>query len=132
VPLEINSVLRDYGYVLIFFIVGAVFAIGPLVMSYFVAPRSFGSARDEIYECGIPTFGSAWVQVGVIYYLFALIFLAFDVDVIFLFPVLLAYGKGYVWRDFLEILLFIGILSLVIIYAWCKGVFEWKRKPENR
>jgi NAD(P)H-quinone oxidoreductase subunit 3 len=130
--LEINSVLRDYGYVLIFFIVGAVFAIGPLVMSYFVAPRSFGPARDEIYECGIPTFGSAWVQVGVIYYLFALIFLAFDVDVIFLFPVLLAYGKGYVWRDFLEILLFIGILSLVIIYAWCKGVFEWKRKPENR
>ena len=62
--MEINSVLRDYGYVLIFFIVGAVFAIGPLVMSYFVAPRSFGPARDEIYECGIPTFGSAWVQVA--------------------------------------------------------------------
>jgi NADH-quinone oxidoreductase subunit A len=129
---EIYSVLRDYGYVLIFLIVGAVFAVGPLVISYFVAPRSFGAARDEIYECGIPTFGSAWVQVAVIYYLFALIFLAFDVDVIFLFPVLLAFGKGYIWRDFIEIVLFIGILSLVIIYAWCKGVFEWKRKPENR
>jgi NAD(P)H-quinone oxidoreductase subunit 3 len=132
VQVEINSVLREYSYVLIFLIVGAVFALGPLVISYFVAPRSFGAARDETYECGIPTFGSAWVQVAVIYYLFALIFLAFDVDVVFLFPVLLAFGKGYVWRDFIEIFLFIGILSLVIIYAWCKGVFEWKRKPENR
>ncbi len=132
VQVDISPVLRDYGYVLIFLIVGAVFAFGPLVISYFVAPRSFGPARDETYECGIPTFGSAWIQVAVIYYLFALIFLAFDVDVIFLFPVLLAFGKGYVWRDFIEIFLFIGILSLVIIYAWCKGVFEWKRKPENR
>jgi NADH-quinone oxidoreductase subunit A len=132
VQVEINSVLQDYGYVLIFFIVGAVFAIGPLVISYFVAPRSFGPTRDEIYECGIPTYGSAWIQVAVVYYLFALIFLAFDVDVVFLFPVLLAFGKGYIWRDFFEIVLFIGILSLVIVYAWCKGVFEWKRKPENR
>jgi NADH:ubiquinone oxidoreductase subunit 3 (subunit A) len=132
VQVEIYSVLRDYGYVLIFLIVGAVFALGPLVISHFVAPRSFGLTRDEIYECGIPTYGSAWVQVAVIYYLFALIFLAFDVDVVLLFPVLLAFGKGYVWRDFIEIVLFIGILSLVIVYAWCKGVFEWKRKPENR
>jgi NADH:ubiquinone oxidoreductase subunit 3 (subunit A) len=132
VQVEITTVLRDYGYVLIFLIGGAVFALGPLIISHFVAPRSFGPTRSEIYECGIATYGSAWVQVAVIYYLFALIFLAFDVDVIFLFPVLLAYGKGYVWRDFIEIFMFIGILSLVIIYAWCRGVFEWKRKPESR
>ena len=69
--------------------------------------------------------------MGVIYYLFALLFLAFDVDVLFLFPVLLAYGKGYVWRDFIEVTLFIGILSLVIIYAWNRGVFSWKRKQVN-
>jgi NADH-quinone oxidoreductase subunit A len=53
------------------------------------------------------------------------------VDVLFLFPVLLAYGKGYVWRDFIEITIFIGILSLVIVYAWCRGVFSWKRKQVN-
>jgi len=76
----------------------------------------------------MPIIGSAWVQVAVIYYLFALLFLAFDVDVLFLFPVLLAYGKGYAWQDFIEITLFIGILSLVIVYAWCRGVFIWKRK----
>ncbi|AEB09061.1 NADH-ubiquinone/plastoquinone oxidoreductase chain 3 [Desulfobacca acetoxidans DSM 11109] len=132
VQVDITSVLHDYAYVLIFLLVGAGFAFGPLVIAHFVAPRSFGRSRSETYECGIPTFGSAWVQVAVIYYLFALIFLAFDVDVIFLFPVLLAFGKGYVWRDFVEIFLFIGILSLVIVYAWCRGVFSWKRKPESR
>jgi NADH-quinone oxidoreductase subunit A len=53
------------------------------------------------------------------------------VDVLFLFPVLLAYGKGYAWRDFIEVTIFIGILSLVIVYAWCRGVFSWKRKQVN-
>lgn len=130
--MDIRGVLQDYSYVLLFLIVGALFALGPLVIAHFVAPKSFGPARDKIYECGLPTFGSAWVQVAVIYYLFALIFLAFDVDVIFLFPVLLAFDKGYLWRDFLEVVIFVGILSLVIIYAWCRGVFEWKRKPESR
>lgn len=117
---------------MIFLIIGGLFALGPLIIAHFLAPRSFGPARDEVYECGIPALGSAWVQVAVIYYLFALIFLAFDVDVIFLFPVLLAFDQGYAWRDLLEILIFVGILSLVIVYAWCRGVFEWKRKPESR
>lgn len=130
--MDIAATLQDYAYVLIFLIVGGLFALGPLIIAHFIAPRSFGKARDEIYECGIPALGSAWVQVAVIYYLFALIFLAFDVDVVFLFPVLLAFGKGYAWRDLVEIIIFVGILSLVIVYAWCRGVFAWKRKPESR
>ncbi len=129
--MEIPAALSDFSYVLVFLVAAALFALGPIVIAYLIAPKSFGATRDEIYECGIPTIGSAWVQVAVIYYLFALLFLAFDVDVLFLFPVLLAYGKGYVWRDLIEITIFIGILSLVIVYAWCRGVFTWKRRPEN-
>jgi NADH:ubiquinone oxidoreductase subunit 3 (subunit A) len=129
--LEIPPALTDFSYVMVFLVVAALFALGPLVIAYLIAPRSFGAARDEIYECGMPILGSAWIQVAVIYYLFALLFLAFDVDVLFLFPVLLAYGKGYVWRDFIEVTIFIGILSLVIVYAWSRGVFIWKRKPER-
>ncbi len=129
--MEIPEALYDFSYVLVFLVAAALFAVGPLVIAYFIAPRSFGKARNEIYECGMPILGGAWVQVAVIYYLFALLFRAFDVDVLFLFPVLLAYDKGYVWRDFIEITIFIGILSLVIVYAWCRGVFTWKRKPEN-
>ena len=102
-----------------------------MINSSLIGGRSAGEKRSETYESGMPTIGSAWIQVAVIYYLFALLFLAFDVDVLFLFPVLLAYGKGYVWRDFIEVLIFVGILSLVIVYAWCRGVFSWKRKPEH-
>jgi NADH:ubiquinone oxidoreductase subunit 3 (subunit A) len=129
--LEIPQALSDFSFVLVYLLAAAVFAMGPLIIAYLIAPRSYGGARDDTYECGMPTIGSAWIQVAVIYYLFALLFLAFDVDVLFLFPVLLAYGKGYVWRDFIEVTIFIGILSLVIIYAWSRGVFSWKRKQVN-
>ena len=129
--MEIPEALSDFSFVLVYLVAAALFALGPIILAYFIAPRSFGATRDAIYECGMPTIGSAWIQVAVIYYLFALLFLAFDVDVLFLFPVLLAYGKGYVWRDFIEITIFIGILSLVIVYAWRRGVFSWKRKQVN-
>ena len=129
--MEIPQALSDFSFVLVYLVAAGLFAVGPLIIAKLIAPRSFGAARDSIYECGMPTIGSAWIQVAVIYYLFALLFLAFDVDVLFLFPVLLAYGKGYVWRDFIEVTIFIGILSLVIIYAWNRGVFSWKRKQVN-
>jgi len=129
--LEIPQALSDFSFVLVYLVAAGLFAIGPLIIAKLIAPRSYGTARDATYECGMPTIGSAWIQVAVIYYLFALLFLAFDVDVLFLFPVLLAYGKGYVWRDFIEITIFIGILSMVIIYAWSRGVFSWKRKQVN-
>ena len=129
--MEIPQALSDFSFVLVYLVAAGLFATGPLIIAKLIAPRSYGGARDAIYECGMPTIGSAWIQVAVIYYLFALLFLAFDVDVLFLFPVLLAYGKGYVWRDFIEVTLFIGILSLVIIYAWNRGVFSLKRKQVN-
>jgi len=129
--LEIPQALSDFWFVLVFLVAAGLFATGPLIIAKLIAPRSFGAARSATYECGMPTIGSAWIQVSVIYYLFALLFLAFDVDVLFLLPVLLAYNKGYVWRDFIEITIFIGILSLVIVYAWRRGVFSWKRKPAN-
>lgn len=73
--------------------------------------------------------GDSWVRYGVVFYLYALIFLAFDVDVLFLFPVAIAYNNEmFIYRDFVEIFIFVGILSLAIVYAWAKGVFTWKRK----
>ncbi len=126
--MEIPQALSDFSFVLVFLAAAALFALGPLILAYLIAPRSYGPARDDTYECGMPAIGSAWIQVAVIYYLFALLFLAFDVDVLFLFPVLLAYGKGFAWLDFVEITIFIGILSLILVYAWRRGVFTWKRK----
>ena len=123
-----EQALHDFLYVAVFLVVGVLFAISPIMVSWLIGGRSEGAKREETYESGMPTIGSAWVQFSVAYYIFALIFLAFDVDVLYLFPVALAYDKGFVIRDFVEIVVFIGILSLAIVYAWRKGVFNWQRR----
>ncbi len=122
-----KELLSDLLAVAFYLLVGVVFAVVPLILSSLIVKKSTGLLRDETYETGMPTIGSAWIQFTVAYYIYALIFLAFDVDVLYLFPVALAYGK-YAWRDFIEVFLFVGILSLAIVYAWQKGVFEWKTK----
>ncbi|MCG6916479.1 MAG: NADH-quinone oxidoreductase subunit A [Deltaproteobacteria bacterium] len=122
------QVLHDFLYVGVFLVVGIVFAITPIIISWLIGGRSVGVKRAETYESGMPTIGSAWIQFSVAYYIYALIFLAFDVDVLYLFPVALAYDKGYVIRDFIEVFIFIAILSLAIVYAWRKGVFTWQRR----
>jgi NADH-quinone oxidoreductase subunit A len=123
-----EAVLHDYLYVLVFLLVAVGFAVTPIAISWLIAPRSGGKLRDTTYETGMPTIGSAWIQFGVYYYLYALIFLAFDVDVLYLFPVALAYGRGgFVIRDLVEVVIFVGILGLAILYAWKEGVFEWGR-----
>jgi NADH-quinone oxidoreductase subunit A len=63
-----------------------------------------------------------------VYYLYALVFIAFAVDVLYLIPVALVYARHFAIRDFVELFLFVGILSLVIVYAWKKGVFQWNRR----
>lgn len=121
------SVYTDFLYIAIFLVIALIFAIIPLIISHYIVKRSAGIKREETYESGMPPIGPAWVQFSIAYYIFALIFLAFDVDVLYLFPVGLAYGDFHI-RDFLEVVIFLGILSLVIVYAWRKGVFEWQRR----
>jgi NAD(P)H-quinone oxidoreductase subunit 3 len=122
-----NQLLSDFLAVALFLLVGIVFAVVPLILSTLIVKRSGGIKREETYESGMQTIGSAWIQFTAAYYIYALIFLAFDVDVLYLFPAALSYGKFAV-RDFVEVFIFVGILSLAIVYAWRKGVFEWKPK----
>ncbi len=119
--------MTDFLAVGLYLLAGLMFAVVPLVLSKLIVKRSAGMLRDETYESGMLPEGSAWIQFTVAYYIYALIFLAFDVDVLYLFPVAIAYGK-YAARDLVEVLIFVGILSLAIIYAWRKGVFEWNRR----
>jgi len=113
---------------------GLAFALGPIIIVYLLMPLRTSQIlkkRDQYIECGMDPIGDSWIRYGVVFYLYALIFLAFDVDVLFLFPVAVAYnGEGLEGsiRDFIEIILFVGILSLAVIYAWVKGVFKWERK----
>lgn len=120
-----QELLFDFMAVAFFLLVGVVFAVVPLILSSLIVKRSKGVQREATYESGMQTIGSAWIQFTVAYYIYALIFLAFDVDVLYLFPVAMVYGS-YHLRDIVGVLLFVGILSLAIVYAWCKGVFEWQ------
>ncbi len=122
----------DILWITAFTLGGLGFALGPILVVYLFMPlktRQVSDRRDQFIECGMEPIGDSWIRYGVVFYLYALIFLAFDVDVLFLFPVALAYNDPmFVIRDFIEILIFVGILSLAVVYAWIKGVFKWERK----
>ncbi|MEN8199312.1 MAG: NADH-quinone oxidoreductase subunit A [Thermodesulfobacteriota bacterium] len=120
---------------------GLAFALGPIVIVYLLMPRGtrqFENRNEQFVECGMVPIGDSWVRYSSVFFLYALIFLAFDVDVLFLFPVALAYDgqqlldMGIVFRDFVEVVIFVGILSLAIVYAWIKGVFKWERRTYHR
>lgn len=93
-------------------------------VAWLIAPRSFNFQKGEPYECGLPTHGTSWMQFRVGYYLYAILFLMFDVETIFLFPwstVVRELGMA----GLVSILIFIVILGLGLAYAWKKGVLKW-------
>ena len=118
----------DHAYVLVFFAVGLLAAALPFAVAALLAPRSRWAKTKVTYECGMEPIGPAWIRYGVLYYLYALMFLAFDVDVLYLFPAALAYHDVPGFGVALEVVLFVAILSLAIAYAWRKGVFTWPRR----
>ncbi|MEW6501728.1 MAG: NADH-quinone oxidoreductase subunit A [Thermodesulfobacteriota bacterium] len=123
--------LLDLLYVAAFFLGGLVFAVGPFIIALLLASRSTRNTRQkttQLIECGMEPIGDAWIRFGAVYYLYALMFLAFAVDILYLFPVALVYNRVFAIRDFIEIVIFVGILALAVVYAWNKGVFTWERK----
>jgi len=115
----------DYAYFLVTLITAIVLVIGGLGLALLISPRSNNSQKREAYESGIPTRGTSWMQFRVGYYLYAILYLMFDVETVFLFP------WAVVVRDLgisglVSILFFLLILVLGLAYAWRKGVLEWK------
>ena len=90
-----------------------------------ISPRSFNPQKGEAYECGIPTRGKSWMQFKVGYYLFAILFLMFDVETVFLFPWAAVVQDLGVY-GLVSIFFFLIILVLGLAYAWRKGALEWK------
>jgi NADH-quinone oxidoreductase subunit A len=90
-----------------------------------ISPRSFNAQKGEAYECGIPTRGKSWMQFKVGYYLFAILFLMFDVETVYLFPWATVVQELGVY-GLVSSLFFIGVLVLGLAYAWKKGALEWK------
>ena len=122
----VQAGLGEFLFVFIFFLVGLILPLSMVIINFVLGPRIYGEKRLVTYESGMPPIGTAWMQFGASYYLFALIFLAFDVDVLYLFPVLLAYQKGTGISELIELFIFLFLISMAIVYAWRKGVFKWK------
>jgi NADH-quinone oxidoreductase subunit A len=121
----------DLIYLSAFCLAGLALTIGPIAVVLLLSHRKTRNTEHktgQAIECGMEPIGEAWIRYSAAYYMYALVFVAFAVDVLYLIPVALVYNRQFAIRDFVELTMFVGILSLVIVYAWKKGVFEWKRR----
>ena len=109
---------------IVLIIAALAFSLIAILVAKLVTKATKNPQKDEPYECGIPTTGKTWVQLNVGYYLFALIFLIFDVELIFLFPwAVVAKANG--WVAFIEVIIFFFILFMGFLYAHKKGALKW-------
>lgn len=108
----------------IFLLLAPVFPALALVIPRLIAPKKPNAIKSQTYECGIETVGETWVQFKVQYYIFALVFLIFDVETVFLYPWAAAFDALPLFAV-LEGVLFILILVGGLVYAWRKGALEW-------
>jgi NAD(P)H-quinone oxidoreductase subunit 3 len=117
-------VLSGYEYFLGFLIVCSSVPILALVASKLLRPKSLGLERNTTYESGMEPIGGAWIQFNIRYYMFALVFVIFDVETVFLYPWAVAFHQLGLLA-FIEALIFIAILVIALVYAWRKGALEW-------
>ena len=115
---------HEWLFVGLFLIIAIVFAIIPLALSRVIAPRKPHALKHQTYECGMETVGDTWVQFKVQYYIFSLVFVIFDVEIVFLFPWAVAYQQ-LPFFAVLEGVLFILILAGGLVYVWRKGALDW-------
>lgn len=116
--------LANYAFVGVFLLAALSFPAVPLVLARFLRPKRPTPIKQSTYECGLEAIGSIWVQFKVQYYLYALAFVIFDVEVIFLYPWAVAFNQLGLFA-LVEMLIFLAILAFGLVYAWRKGALEW-------
>ena len=114
----------NFALLIVVALTAIVLVTAALGIARLISPRSFNPQKGESYECGIPTRGQSWMQFKVGYYLFAILFLMFDIETVFLFPWSTAVRDLGV-TGLINILFFLFILVLGLVYAWKKGALEW-------
>lgn len=117
--------LGNYLPVLLFLIVGSLVGIGPMVIGKLLGPSRPDPEKLSAYECGFEAFGDARMQVDIRYYLVAILFILFDLEIAFLFPWAVSLGTiGFV--GFMSMMVFLGILVIGFVYEWGKGALDWE------
>jgi NADH:ubiquinone oxidoreductase subunit 3 (subunit A) len=116
--------LNDWIFIGIFLLLAPVFPAIAILIAKLIAPRKPNPLKSETYECGIETYGETWVQLKAQYYIFALVFLIFDIEIVFLYPWAVAFDQLPLYAV-MEGVIFILILVAGLLYTWRKGVLEW-------
>lgn len=116
--------MYEFNGIAIFFILGLVLPIGALIGSYIFAPSKSSPQKYITYECGLDTKGDTWIQFKICYFLYALVFLAFDVETIFLYLWAVTFQQLGTFA-LVEMFIFIAILIIGFAYAWKEGALEW-------
>jgi NADH:ubiquinone oxidoreductase subunit 3 (subunit A) len=117
--------IQGFGILACFIGFSVAFASAALIMSWLVQPKAPGQLKYKTYECGMKPFGDSRIQFDVKYYLFALLFLIFDIEAVFLFPWAVSFDKLGLFA-LVEAFIFIGILILGLVYAWKKDALKWQ------
>ena len=123
--------LEQYLPVLLFILVGLGVGVAPQLIGFFLGPRRPDPAKNSPYECGFEAFEDARMKFDVRYYLIAILFILFDLEISFLFPWATIF-KDIVATDsiklfgFIEMLIFVTVLVVGYVYAWAKGALEWE------
>ncbi len=116
--------LSQYGFILILSGIALLIPVAATLIGHFLGPRRPDAIKNDTYESGVETIGDTWVQFRAQYYLFGLIFLIFDVEVIFLYPIAVAF-QGLSIFSVVATITFVVILILGLILEWRKGALEW-------
>lgn len=114
----------NYVFLGLFFLAAMVVPLLPIVLARFVAPKRPGPVKLQPYECGVQAEGDAWVQFRMQYYIFAILFVVFDVEALFLFPWAVVFRHAGA-AGLAAMGLFLGVLALGLVYAWQTGALEW-------
>ena len=121
--------ITEFGIILIFFIIGVLFVAAGLITAAIIRPSHPNPVKNSTYECGEIPIGPPWIKFNVRFYVIALAFLLFDVEVVLLFPWAIVF-KQLGWFAFWAGILFVLILILGLAYDWAKGYLDWERpKP---
>lgn len=117
--------LENYLPILIFLVLGFVFGAVPLAASFILAPRRPDSEKLSPYECGFEAFEDSRMKFDVRYYLVAILFIIFDLEIAFLFPWAVVLDE-IGWFGYLAMAVFLGVLVIGFVYEWMKGALEWE------
>ena len=117
--------LIEYFAILVYVLIAIVFALFAIVASALLGQRKPTAIKQSTYECGMTTVGTSFRRIPIKYYIIAMLFLLFDIEVVFLYPWAVVF-KQFKFFAFVSMAVFIGILLIAYIYIWKKGALEWE------